>query len=123
MPNTENVKTAETKTTTVKEEKATTQNPTTGSTTKVETTTTTTTAPTGRPSSAPSASALDARAKKIVNITSFAASAGMLAGLGYAFAKKKGFWAYVGYGLLGSVFIGTAAGLTARAVLKPEEKK
>ena len=39
----------------------------------------------------------------------FLSSVGLLAGLYYAFKNEKGFWAYVGYGLLGSI-AGTTAG-------------
>ena len=45
-------------------------------------------------------------------------SLGLIIGLGYAFNKQKGFWAYIGYGLLGSVVLGTAAGLVGSAVNK-----
>lgn len=111
----------ETKTTVVKEEKSASQNPVSGATTKVETKTTMTTTPT-EPKKV-SKEALDARMRKIVNLTSFGSSVGLVAGLGYSFAKGKGFWSYIGYGLLGSVVFGTVTNLGARAILKPEEKK
>ena len=120
MPETKKANT-ETKTTVVKEEKSTSQSPTTGAATKVETKTTTTTAAT-EPKKV-SKEALDARMKKIVNLTSFGSSVGLVAGLGYSFYKGKGFWAYIGYGILGSVVFGTVTNLGARAILKPEEKK
>lgn len=111
----------ETKTTVVKEEKTASQNPVSGATTKVETKITTTTAAT-EPKKV-SKEALDARMRKIVNLTSFGSSVGLVAGLSYAFVKKKGFWSYIGYSILGSVVFGTVTNLGARAILKPEEKK
>jgi hypothetical protein len=119
--------TTDTKTTVVKEEKATTQSPTTGATTKVETKTVTTTAPTDtsaiKTAKPIDKNALTSREKKIVNITTFGSGVGLVAGLSYAFVKGKGFWAYVGYGILGSVVLGTTAGLGAKALLKDETKK
>lgn len=111
----------ETKTTVVKEEKSASQNPESGATTKVETKTTTTTSAT-EPKKV-SKEALDARMRKIVNITSFGSSVGMVGGLLYAFNKKKGFLGYVGYSLLFTIIGGTVSNLGARAILKPEEKK
>lgn len=110
----------DTKTTTVKQEKATVQSPT-GTTTKVESKTTTTTTPTDV--KVVDKKALDARMKKIVNITSFGSSLGMVSGLLYAFNTKKKFWGYVGYSILGSLVVGTVANLGARAILKPETEK
>ena len=37
------------------------------------------------------------------SMVSMASGIGFLAGLGYAFYTKKGFWGYVGFGLLGSI--------------------
>lgn len=115
------------KTVVVEEKKATTQSPTTGATTKVETKTVTTTAPTDasaiKTAKPVDKNALTPRQKKIANITTFGSGVGLVAGLSYAFAKNKGFWAYVGYGLLGSIVIGTTAGLGAKALLKGDEKK
>ncbi len=54
---------------------------------------------------------------KISNITSASSSIGLIAGLGYAFSKDKGFWAYVGYGLLGSIVIGMVGNLGAKIVI------
>lgn len=113
--------TTDTKTTVVKEEKSTSQNPVSGATTKVESKTTTTTS--GTEPKKVSKEALDARMRKIVNLTSFGSSVGLVAGLGYAFVKNKGVLAYIGYGLLGSIVFGTVTNLGARAILKPEEKK
>ncbi len=115
------------KTTVVKEEKTTSQSPTTGATTKVETKTVTTTAPVDTSAIKTAAKplekgALTPREKKIVNITTFGSGVGFVTGLGYAFSKKKGFWAYVGYGLLGSLMFGTVAGLGAKAMLKGDKK-
>lgn len=114
------------KTTVVKEEKTTSQSPTTGATTKVETKTTTTTSPVDtsaiKTTKPLEKSALTSREKKIVNITTFGSGVGLVVGLGYAFAKKKGFWSYVGYGLLGSIVLGTTAGLGAKAILKGDKK-
>lgn len=42
------------------------------------------------------------------------AGIGTLAGLGFAFYKKTGFWGYVGYGLLGTI----AAGIIINVVKK-----
>lgn len=55
---------------------------------------------------------------KITNITQIASSVGLLAGLGYAFKKNKGFWGYVGYSLLGSISFGLAANITSKIVIK-----
>jgi len=114
------------KTTVVKEEKTTSQSPTTGATTKVETKTTTTTAPVDtsaiKVAKPIEKGALTPREKKIVNITTFGSGVGLVSGLGYAFVKNKGFWGYVGYGLLGSLMFGTVAGLGAKAVLKGDKK-
>lgn len=44
-----------------------------------------------------------------------ASSVGALAGLGYAFYKKKGFWGYVGFFVLGSI-----AGSLVGNVVKPK---
>ncbi len=54
---------------------------------------------------------------KILNITQASSSIGLIAGLGYAFSKNKGFFAYVGYGLLGSIVIGIAGNLVAKTVI------
>lgn len=113
-------KTTANKTTTVKQENATVQSPT-GTTTKVESKTTTTTTPTDVKTV--DKKALDARMKKILNISSFGSSVGFVAGLSYSFVKKKGFWSYVGYSILGSLVVGTVANLGARAILKPETEK
>ncbi len=45
--------------------------------------------------------------------TRIGSSIGFIAGLGYAFKGKKGFWAYVGYGLLGSIVFGTVSAIGA----------
>jgi len=115
-------KPADTKTSTVKEENTTVQSPS-GSTTKTEIKTTVTVAP--KDATKFDKNIMDKRTKKIVNIASFGSSVGLIAGLGYAFSKKKGFWSYVGYGILGSVVFGTVAGLGAKVILKGEkdEKK
>ena len=42
-------------------------------------------------------------ATKDESMVSMASGIGFLAGLGYAFYTKKGFWRYVGFGLLGSI--------------------
>jgi hypothetical protein len=44
-------------------------------------------------------------------------SIGFLAGLYYAFTKKKSFWGYVGFGLLGSV-VGSVSGSIIKSVKK-----
>jgi hypothetical protein len=62
------------------------------------------------------------RQKKIMNITSISSSIGLVGGLGYAFAKKKGFWSYVGYGLLFSIIGGTIGGVGAQVIVKKEDK-
>lgn len=54
---------------------------------------------------------------KIMNITQISSSIGFIAGLGYAFKKNKGFWGYVGFGLLGSIFIGTIGNIGARVAI------
>jgi len=64
---------------------------------------------------------LTVRGKKIMNITSIGSSVGLLAGLGYAFSKKKGFWGYVGFSILGSIAFGTAAGIGANLLVKKDE--
>ena len=61
------------------------------------------------------------RQKKIMNIASIGSSVGFISGLGYAFSKKKGFWSYVGYGLLGSIVFGTVSGIGARVIIKKDE--
>ncbi len=55
---------------------------------------------------------------KITNITQASSSIGLLVGLGYAFNKSKGFFAYVGYGLLGSIVFGTIGNLGAKTFIK-----
>lgn len=55
---------------------------------------------------------------KITNITQIASSAGLLAGLGYAFKKNKGFWGYVGYSILGSISFGLASNVTSKILIK-----
>jgi len=55
---------------------------------------------------------------KITNITQIASSVGLLAGLGYAFKKNKGFWGYVGYSMLGSIAFGLAANITSKILIK-----
>lgn len=55
-----------------------------------------------------------ASSAKITNITQISSSIGFIAGLGYAFKQNKGFWGYVGYGLLGSIVIGTVGNIGAR---------
>lgn len=54
---------------------------------------------------------------KIMSITQVGSSLGLIAGLGYAFKKNKSFWAYIGYGLLGSVVFGTIGNLGARVAI------
>lgn len=120
MPTTE-TKTEAPKTTTVKEEKTTTQTPS-GQTVKSESKTTVTTAPTGDTKELDK-KANDERIKKVMNAASFGSSVGFVTGLGYAFAKKKGFWGYVGYSLLGSLMFGTVAGLGTQVMTKPKAKK
>ena len=44
-----------------------------------------------------------ATATKSKSMASMASGVGFLAGLGYAFYTKRGFWGYVGFGLLGSI--------------------
>lgn len=58
------------------------------------------------------------RQKKINNAMAICSSIGFVAGLGYAFSKKKKFWGYVGYSLLFSVAASTAGYLGAIAVTK-----
>jgi hypothetical protein len=55
---------------------------------------------------------------KITNITQIASSVGLLAGLVYAFKNNKGFWAYVGYGMLGSIAFGLSANITSKILIK-----
>lgn len=55
-----------------------------------------------------------AEAIKTESKMSALAGIGTLAGLGFAFYKKTGFWGYVGYGLLGTI----AAGLIINVVKK-----
>lgn len=40
-----------------------------------------------------------------------ASSAGLVLGLVYAFRTKRKFWGYVGFGLLGSIIVGSAVGV------------
>lgn len=63
----------------------------------------------------------DVRIKKINNIASLGSSIGFVGGLVYAFNKKKGFWGYVGFGLLFSIIGGTMSGLGARALIKKQK--
>lgn len=58
---------------------------------------------------------------KTNNTTMVIASVGALAGLYYAFTKKKGFWGYAGYFVLGSI-AGHLAGNVVSAVI-PQPKK
>jgi len=60
------------------------------------------------------------RQKKIMQISSIGSSVGLVGGLVYAFRGKKGFWAYVGYGLLGSIIGGTVAGVGAKVLIKKD---
>ena len=45
---------------------------------------------------------------------------GILAGLGFAFYKKKGFWGYVGFGILGGI-TGTMLLSVIHKVIKPKK--
>jgi hypothetical protein len=74
------------------------------------------------PAKTPAPEGFSERSKKIMNITSIGSSVGLLAGLGYAFSKKKGFWGYVGFSILGSIAFGTAAGVGAQILVKKEDK-
>jgi hypothetical protein len=60
----------------------------------------------------------DARTKKIENITSIGSTIGLVGGLVYAFKTKKGFWGYVGFGILGSVVLGMTSKVLARSFIK-----
>ena len=55
---------------------------------------------------------------RVVQIGSAVSSAGMVAGLIYAFKKDKGFWGYVGYGLLFSTIGYTVGALPAFIFIK-----
>jgi|LakMenEpi03Aug12_release.lakeMendotaPanAssembly.Ray.scaffolds.fasta_scaffold46063_3 hypothetical protein len=50
--------------------------------------------------------------KKVSNLQVGLSSVGAVAGLYYAFSKKKGFWGYAGFFILGSL----AGSLTAMAI-------
>ncbi len=58
------------------------------------------------------------RMKKVQFIASIGSSIGGVAGLVYAFKNNKGFWAYVGYSLLGSIVFGTLSGVGAELAVK-----
>ena len=91
--------------------------------TKTTTETKGTTVKPAAPASTPAATApmsLTDRQKKIMNITSIGSSVGLVGGLVYAFRGKKGFWAYVGYGLLGIIAVGTVTGIGAKLLIKEE---
>jgi hypothetical protein len=55
------------------------------------------------------------------NTIMVASSIGALAGLGYAFSRKKGFWGYAGFFLLGSI-AGSLVGniITSNKTKKPK---
>ena len=55
---------------------------------------------------------------KITNVTQISSSVGLLAGLSYAFKNNKGFWAYVGYGLLGSISFGLIGNISSKLIIK-----
>jgi len=55
---------------------------------------------------------------KITNITQISSSVGLIAGLGYAFKQKKGFWGYVGYSLLGSIAFGLIGNVSSKLIIK-----
>lgn len=54
---------------------------------------------------------------KILNVTQISSSIGLIAGLGYAFKKNKGFWGYVGFALLGSIVFGTVGNIGSRIAI------
>ena len=56
---------------------------------------------------------------KVPVIASILSLAGLAGGIYYAYKNKKGGWAYVGYGLLGSI-AGGIVGNIASAVIKPK---
>ena len=64
---------------------------------------------------------ISARDKKINNITGIGSSVGFAGGLIYAFKKGKGFWGYVGFGILFSIIGGAGAKIIGHVVV-PEEK-
>lgn len=55
---------------------------------------------------------------KITSVTQISSSVGLLAGLAYAFKNNKGFWAYVGYGLLGSISFGLIGNISSKLIIK-----
>ena len=56
-------------------------------------------------------------------ITYILSSAGFLGGLGFAFYKKSKFWGYIGWGLLGSIALGTVGGIIDMATKKTTTDK
>ena len=56
---------------------------------------------------------------KVSNLNVGLSSIGALGGLYYAFTKKKGFWGYAGFFILGSL----AGSLTAMAIESAKPKK
>ena len=59
--------------------------------------------------------------KKVLVAGAIGSSVGLGAGLYYAFSGKKGFWSYVGYGLLGSILGGIATRVPAYIILKADK--
>jgi len=57
-------------------------------------------------------------ASKVNNSMAIGSSIGLMVGLGYAFAKKKKFWGYVGFSLLGSLMLGTGCAVVANVANK-----
>ena len=113
--------TADAKTTTVKQENATTQSPTTGAVTKVESKTTTTVAPVD-PATMKGKLPMSPRNKKIMNLTMYGIGAGVVSGIGYSFYKKKDFGGYLGYCLAGAVAFGIVTVIAAKFAIKADPK-
>ena len=61
--------------------------------------------------------------KKVFKISGLGGSVGTVAGLIYAFQKKKNFWGYVGYGLLFGIILSTSAMVVADLAIKEKEEK
>ncbi len=63
------------------------------------------------------------KTRKVITIGSAVSSVGMVGGLIYAFKKQKGFWGYVGYGLLFSTIGYTVGALPASILIKEDSPK
>lgn len=61
--------------------------------------------------------------KKVFMASAVGNSLGMAGGLLYAFKKGKGFWGYVGYGLLFAIIGGTLTGVPAYVLIEEDKVK